>query len=182
MIDWTKNLSPTRTCHLTIASNKLFATRGMLLTPPLLKLRLPDPKNRRRQEVRTWKPLSKEGARFPTAFVQSLPYSLFPSHQVGSSTSYQLAQQIVIINQKHSAQLEVQKRIFERQLQKRDEQLDKILKGMERNVNPEQIPRYEIYCNVRQGFVIHNFSGPLKLKRPWVTLSTTRTSAIPGMK
>ena len=157
MIDWTKNLSPTRTCHLTIASNKLFATRGMLLTPPLLKLRLPDPKNRRRQEVR-------------------------PCHQVGSSTSCQLAQQIVIINQKHSAQLEVQKRIFERQLQKRDEQLDKLLKGMEWNVNPEQIPRYEIYCNVRQGFVIHNFSGPLKLKRPWVTLSTTRTSAIPGMK
>ena len=78
--DWTKNLSPTRTCHLTIASNKLFATRGTLLTPPLLK---------------------------------------------------------------------EQKRIFERQLQKRDEQLDKILKGMERNVNPEQIPRYEIYCNVR---------------------------------
>ena len=30
--------------------------------------------------------------------------------------------------------------------------------------------------------VIHNFSGPLKLKRPWVTLSKTRTSAIPGMK
>ena len=119
---------------------------------------------------------------FPTAFVQSSPYPLFPSHQVGSSTSYQLAQQIDIINQKHSAQLEEQKRIFERQLQKRDEQLDKILKGMERNVNPEQIPRYEIYCNVRQGFVIHNFSGPLKLKRPWVTLSTTRTSAIPGMK
>ena len=25
---------------------------------------------------------------FPTAFVQSSPYSLFPSHQVGSSTSY----------------------------------------------------------------------------------------------
>ena len=25
-------------------------------------------------------------------------------------------------------------------------------------------------------------AGPLKLKRPWVTLSTTRTSAIPGMK
>ena len=95
---------------------------------------------------------------------------------------YQLAQQIDIKNQKHSAQLEVQKRIFERQLQKRDEQLDKLLKGMEWNVNPEQIPRYEIYCNVRQGFVIHNFSGPLKLKRPWVTLSTTRTSAIPGMK
>ena len=45
MIDWTKNLSPTRTCHLTIASSKLFATRGMLLTPPLLKLRLLDPKN-----------------------------------------------------------------------------------------------------------------------------------------
>ena len=42
--------------------------------------------------------------------------------------------------------------------------------------------RYETYCNVRQGFVILNFSGPLKLKRPWVTLSTTRTSAIPGMK
>ena len=119
MIGWTKNLSPTRTCHLTIASNKLFATRGMLLTSPLLKLRLPDPKNRRRQEVR-------------------------PCHQVGSSTSYQLAQQIVIINQKHSAQLEVQKRIFELQLQKRDEQLDKLLKGMEWNVNPEQIPRYEI--------------------------------------
>ena len=75
-----------------------------------------------------------------------------------------------------------QKRIFERQLQKRDEQLDKLLKGMDWNVNPEQIPRYEIYCNVRQGFVIHNFSGPLKLKRPWVTLSTARTSAIPGMK
>ena len=62
------------------------------------------------------------------------------------------------------------------------EDIQNIVSRMERKVNPEQIPRYEIYCNVRQGFVIHNFSGPLKLKRPWVTLSTTRTSAIPGMK
>ena len=122
---------------------------------------------------------------------RSVPYSLCAELTLFSFSKspsrlinfiYQLAQQIDIKNQKHSAQLEEQNRIFERQLQKRDEQLDKILKGMERNVNPEQIPRYEIYCNVRQGFVIHNFSGPLKLKRPWVTLSTTRTSAIPGMK
>ena len=126
-----------------------------------------------------------------TADSSALPYSLCAELALFSFSKspsrlinfiYQLAQQIDIINQKHSAQLEEQKRIFERQLQKRDEQLDKIFKGMERNVNPEQIPRYEIYCNVRQGFVIHNFSGPLKLKRPWVTLSTTRTSAIPGMK